>query len=369
METNLPLSALLSQAYVAFAIEFDNEFEHQTPHRTTNYGSTPGFPRAPWLVSMAMWIRFMRHIPIEGISVAELQSRIAISKKGLNTWLTRLGRWWGYLQIVDPDPSGPAKLIGSRALIRPTLGGMRAIAVWQTLMPAMETRWRDRFGNETVDTLETGLRNLADQLDPAVPAHFPVLEYDDQKSIAARARIPVRELLLPELLAKVLLGFASEFDSQSQASLVVCANVLRLTPDGGIRMRDLPRLSCLSLLGTQDVLRQLAHERLGAVVRQDFSGRSQKILMITPEAQAARDGYLPLAASIEQSWGQRFGEDTVNQVRSSLERMVESRGGTESPLLRGLTPYPGGWRAQLPPMKGLPHFPAVSHRGGFPDGS
>jgi hypothetical protein len=30
----LPLSALVSQALVAFAIEFDNEFEHQMPHRT-----------------------------------------------------------------------------------------------------------------------------------------------------------------------------------------------------------------------------------------------------------------------------------------------------------------------------------------------
>ena len=31
----LPLSTLLSQALVAFTIEFDNEFEHQMPHRTT----------------------------------------------------------------------------------------------------------------------------------------------------------------------------------------------------------------------------------------------------------------------------------------------------------------------------------------------
>jgi hypothetical protein len=51
MESDLPLSALLSQAYVAFAIEFDNEFEHQVPHSSTRHGSTAGFPRAPWLVS------------------------------------------------------------------------------------------------------------------------------------------------------------------------------------------------------------------------------------------------------------------------------------------------------------------------------
>src|SRR5215831_330859 len=105
MSSGLPFSALLSQAFVAFAIEFDNEFEHRTPHRTTNYGSTPGYPTAPWLVSMAMWLRFMRFIPIEGITAADLQSHLAISTKGLQTWLTRLGKWWGYLTIDDPARS------------------------------------------------------------------------------------------------------------------------------------------------------------------------------------------------------------------------------------------------------------------------
>jgi hypothetical protein len=41
----------------------------------------------------------MRYVPTEGISVAELQPLTGISNKGLNTWLTRLGKWWGYLEI------------------------------------------------------------------------------------------------------------------------------------------------------------------------------------------------------------------------------------------------------------------------------
>ena len=49
MDARLPLPALLSQLLVAFTIEFDNEFERQTPHRTTNHGGVPG---APWLVSI-----------------------------------------------------------------------------------------------------------------------------------------------------------------------------------------------------------------------------------------------------------------------------------------------------------------------------
>ena len=59
----LPLSALISHALVTFAIEVDNEFEHQMPHRTTRHGSTPGSKRVPWLVSMAMWAHCMRYVP------------------------------------------------------------------------------------------------------------------------------------------------------------------------------------------------------------------------------------------------------------------------------------------------------------------
>ena len=174
--------------------------------------------------------------------------------------------------------------------------------------------------------------------------------------------------MLPQLLAKVLLAFAAEFDSLSRASLPLCANVLRLTRDSGIRVSDLPRLTHLSVDGTKDALRQIVHEHLG-VVRPESSGGRLKVLMLTPKAQLARDGYLSLSASIEEDWKKRFGKITVNQLRRSLESIVQGRAATSSALLQALTPYPDGWRAQLPPIEGLPHFPMESHRGGFPDGS
>jgi len=68
----LPLPALLSHLLVAFTIEFDNEFEHQMPHRTTKHGSSPGEGARPWLVSMAMWAHCMRLVPEEGIPAGEL---------------------------------------------------------------------------------------------------------------------------------------------------------------------------------------------------------------------------------------------------------------------------------------------------------
>ena len=75
MTEELALPARLSQALVAFTIEFDNEFEHRMPHRTTRHGSTPGMDRPPFLVSMAMWVDCMRFVPEEGISAAELAGR------------------------------------------------------------------------------------------------------------------------------------------------------------------------------------------------------------------------------------------------------------------------------------------------------
>src|SRR5215471_4673336 len=77
----LPLSALLSQAWVAFTIEFDNEFEHLVPHRTTNHGSTGGPSSSPWLVSMVMWLNFMRFVPDQGIDAKQLYRRMACRRR------------------------------------------------------------------------------------------------------------------------------------------------------------------------------------------------------------------------------------------------------------------------------------------------
>jgi hypothetical protein len=64
MNDGLPLSALLSQAWVAFTIEFDNEFEYLVPHRTTNHGFSGSPSSSPWLVFMVMWLQFMRFVDL-----------------------------------------------------------------------------------------------------------------------------------------------------------------------------------------------------------------------------------------------------------------------------------------------------------------
>lgn len=132
----LALSTLLSQALVAFIIEFDNEFEHQIPHRTTNHGTTPGAARAPWLVSMVMWTRFLQFVPRNGITIGSLQPLVGLSRKGMQLWLTRLSQWWGicasYLvpPILGPlylAPSGWYDRIAPRMSWSPLLIGAPAV--------------------------------------------------------------------------------------------------------------------------------------------------------------------------------------------------------------------------------------------------
>jgi len=123
MDSSLPLPTLLSNALVAFTIEFDNEFEHQAPHRTTNHGSTPGAFRAPWLVSMAMWPHFMQFIPDDGIPLRELKPLLRATDKSLDAWLTRMGKWWGYVIVEPGTAAGKSRRPHPDAIVRPTAGG------------------------------------------------------------------------------------------------------------------------------------------------------------------------------------------------------------------------------------------------------
>src|SRR5580704_13510444 len=121
--SRLPLSALLSQAFVAFTIEFDNEFERRMPHRTSRHDKTPG---APWLVSMVLWSSFLRFIPEDGISARDLLAVTGLKKDALRMRLQRMARWWGYL-VVIPAPSGEA------SIVRPSPGGRQALQIWKPL--------------------------------------------------------------------------------------------------------------------------------------------------------------------------------------------------------------------------------------------
>jgi DNA-binding MarR family transcriptional regulator len=188
--------------------------------------------------------------------------------------------------------------------------------------------------------------------DPALPEYLPVLGYGLKASVPV---VPASDAAvhLPALLSRALLAFTFEFERESELSLAICANVLRVLD--GTRVRDLPRLAGVS---KEAVSVSVGFLRRGgyAVVEPD-----SKRLRLTPKGRTAHAEYLRLLDLVEQRWQERFG---VAALRESLERLLAAPA-----FLEGLEPHPGGWRASLPKPETLPHHPLVLHRGGFPDTS
>ena len=360
MDRALPLPTLLSHALVAFTIEFDNEFEHRMPHRTTRHGGSRG---GPWLASMAMWSTCMRFVPEEGVSVGKLQE---LARTGTN--LHGMERW-GYV-VIAPDPAGKrAKPPRSQWVIRATVKGRMAQQVWRPLFDVIENRWQERFGKDVIGRLRESLGALAGQMDADLPDCMPILGYGlvgitpekKRLTLAKPENKSASSLSLPAQFSRVLVAFAVEFERESEVSFAICANVLRLATQEGVRVRDLPRLAAVSKEAIATALSFL-EKRGYAVVRSESAGRRVKVLELTAQGRHAQDAYRRLVQAIEERWETSFPKGSIGGLRDIL-------GGLNGELFRGLEPYPEGWRASVPKPDGLPHYPMVLHRGGFPDGS
>jgi len=363
----LAASALLSQALVALTIELDNEAEHRFPHRTTNYGAA-GQGDGAWLTSLAMFENCLRFVTDQPITVGELETR---ARTGTN--LDGMRRW-GYITI-----DGTARRIhkgrpGPDAVLRATARGLRARETWLPLPGLIEQRWQERFGAEPIGRLRRSLEAIAGQLDPGLPDCLPILG----QVLFSRGPDPalpprpepsdVTTLPLSALLSRVLLGFALEYEAESEVSLAVGANLLRVLRAEGTRLRDLPLLTGISKEAVSWVLGVLLRARLAAGEPDPTASRG-KVARLTPAGLRAQRLYLELLGTVEDRWQQRFGSDTIGALRQPLEALAAGADDQPPPLFQALEPYPDNWRASVRPPRTLPYYPMVLHRGGYPDGS
>ncbi len=104
-----------------------------------------------------------------------------------------------------------------------------------------------------------------------------------------------------------------------------------------------------------------------AVLEPNPNGKAGMAARLTAKGIASQDAHARLLGNVEEQYVSRFGADLTGALRESLGVLGgDSRG---SRLLHGIPPFPEGWRASVPAVETLPHFPMVLHRGGYPDGS
>ena len=361
----LQLTTLLSQVLVAFVIELDNAFEARMPHQTTDFGGQKG---SPWLISAAMYSNCLKWLPDEGLSLRELERRART-----HTNVDGMRRW-GWITVRPDGLRGKASGPQSKWILRPTVFGKWAERIWRPLFAEIEGRWRGRFGELEMNGLREALWELARQTEWELPDCMPIVGYGqlscdpakDPVKLTVRGEGDAAGLSLDALMARVLLMFAIEFEREMKLSLAICANVLRVTDDAGVAVRDLPALTGVAKAAVDVSVGYLQRHGLAAVETDPKAGKQ---IRLTAAGLFAQDGSRKLIGKIEARWKDRFGAEAVGGLRNRLESLVGDGKAEGSRLFAGLEPQADGWRAKVPKPQLLPHFPVVSHRGGYPDGS
>jgi hypothetical protein len=356
-----PLSTLLSQVLVAHTIELDNEFER----RMTEAG---GGVRP---TSVVMWSNFLRFVR-DGIAVGELPEAAGLQKARMQSTLGGMERW-RYVAVGSEgrrDGFGSARGLRSEWVVRPTPQGRKAAEIWAGLFREIEAHWEERFGARAVEELGRELRAFVDRVDVELPESLPIL--GGANGMAAdvpprdrQGRAP-KDLHLHALLSQALLAYTLEFERESELSLPLSENFLRVLDEDGVLVRDLPLRAGVPKEAVAMALTALARTPYVSVSGTTAATRRARL---TKEGGELRKRLARRHAEVER----RLGD--TERLRAALERVLD-----HPDFARGLEPHPDGWRAgkrylaHTDAMLGdhraaLPHCPMVLHRGGWPDGS
>ena len=259
--------------------------------------------------------------------------------------------------------------------VRYTPAGTRAAAIWPALPDAIETRWRERFGEAEVDELVGALRAVNEKIEVGLPDFLPVVSSTHEMALELPSVGDGRrsgELPLVVLLAHALMAYTLDYEESAALSLPLSANVVRVLGGEAAQVRDLPALACIS---KEAVAVSLTSLKKAPYVVLDGAPASNRTIRLTAEGRARKADDRHLHDRVADRWATRFGAGALSRLRETLDRVLD-----HPALVTGLTPYPDGWRASKPylrqteavlsdPRGRLPHHPIVLHRGGWPDGS
>lgn len=329
MTEQLPLLSLLSQALIGLTIEIDDEIERRLPHFTSSHGSTtPGFG-SPWLIAMPMWAGVLRHVGPGLISTGDLAARSGLAPARVKSCVNGLVRW-GY--VLERDKA-----------VLPTVNGKR----WHETIPGViadvEARWEARHGTTAMDALRDALG--------ATPVGGPDVAY---LPIVAGSVFRTEHggggddatFGLVSLLSRAVLGPTLRIEPTLPLVLPVVANVVRVLAGGALPLRDVPTRCGVAKQAVTTMVNQLERSGHVAVVA---DGRTKRV-SLTDAGLAAHEACQRAVAAVDDA-----------SLRAALEPVL--------PIDPAALFASGGWRSQVKPPETLPHFPVVTGRGGYPDGS
>ena len=154
----LPLSALLSRVLLAFALDYEASSE----------------------VSLAVGANLLRVLGEDGTRLRDLPVMTGISKEAVAWAMGVLIR--ARLAVEEPDPAASRGKVA-----RLTSRGVLARDLYLEFLGAVEDRWRDRFGGDTIGALRRPLEALAVGADGQPPPLFQGLEpYPDNWRASVR---------------------------------------------------------------------------------------------------------------------------------------------------------------------------------------
>lgn len=335
------LSALLSQALVAFTLEVDNEFEMGM--KSEGYDGIS--------LSLVLWLSVFQFIDDGGLTVRELSRAAVVAESTLKFKLGCLERWRFIELEFDPigetsgrrDGWGSGRGIRSSWIVRLTPRGDAAKGVWPPLTGRVERRWENRFGSEAMAEMRGVLQQLVDSRDLDLPLFLPSPELSEIKLPPRSTSSTASSAELPTLLSQALLLFRVEFDRQSRLPIDICASAIRVLGAVPIREAEIPRLTGGSSEST-GIGWQL---KPYIVVEPDPEAKRGKVVSLSTKGLAMQALYKKLNVQIERGWESRFGDSVIDRLRASMEGLFRP-GPDGRPLIsEGLVPAAGTVRSGL----------------------
>ena len=116
---------------------------------------------------------------------------------------------------------------------------------------------------------------------------------------------------LNELLSDALADLTREIGDDA---LPVCANLLRLIPEDGLDLRDVPAAARVS--------KRAAKWDTNIARRNGWTTEASERLRLTASGRAVRDACAHRVEAAEAALRERFGDDVLAKLRMSLEAIV-----------------------------------------------